>query len=99
MFLGTKLFQFASIVLLAKRKPFLKEEQNMNWKPIEGNWPKLVDKALDRWPNLTRDELIKCDGSRDQLKNLLTTKCSFSPQEADDELKFFAENAVGVPTR
>ncbi|RYH07714.1 CsbD family protein [Tropicimonas sp. IMCC6043] len=54
----------------------------MNWDQIQGNWKEMKGKALEKWGQLTDDELTEAKGDREKLEGLLQTKYGNTKEEA-----------------
>lgn len=57
----------------------------MNWDQVEGRWKELKGKAIEKWGELTDDDLDQAAGKREQMAGLLQKK--YGDNKADAERK------------
>lgn len=57
----------------------------MNWDQVEGRWKELKGKAIEKWGDLTDDDLDQAAGKREQMAGLLQKK--YGDNKADAERK------------
>jgi uncharacterized protein YjbJ (UPF0337 family) len=62
----------------------------MNWVQIEGNWKQLKGKVMEKWGQLTEDDLTTLSSKRDQLAGKLQDRYGFEKSQAEKELDEFA---------
>lgn len=58
----------------------------MNWDQVEGNWKQLKGKAIEKWGELTDDELDQVNGNREQLEGKIQAKYGKTKEEAKQEV-------------
>ncbi|MEM9010175.1 MAG: CsbD family protein [Pseudomonadota bacterium] len=58
----------------------------MNLDQIKGNWKQLKGKALEKWGELTNDEIDRANGEREQLVGLVQEKYGKTRDEAEREV-------------
>jgi uncharacterized protein YjbJ (UPF0337 family) len=71
-----------------------REERNMNWDRIEGNWKQAKGKITEQWGKLTDDDLDVIAGRRDQLAGKLQERYGMAKDEAEKQLASW-ERRVG----
>ncbi|GKS69809.1 UPF0337 protein [Nitrosomonas sp. PY1] len=64
----------------------------MNWDEIEGNWKQLKGKALEKWGEITNDEMDVIAGKKDQLVGQIQAKYGVTKEEAEKQVKEFSDN-------
>jgi uncharacterized protein YjbJ (UPF0337 family) len=64
----------------------------MNWERIEGNWQRLHEKVRQQWSKLTDDEIAEIEGRREQLAGTIQRAYKVSPNEAERQIKQFADS-------
>jgi uncharacterized protein YjbJ (UPF0337 family) len=60
--------------------------QVMNWDQVEGKWKEFSGHAKKRWGDLTDDEIMKINGSREELEGKNQAKCGKSKEQVRDEV-------------
>ncbi len=65
----------------------------MNWDRIEGNWKQLQGKTLEQWGKLTKDDLDVIAGRRDQLAGKIQERYGIVKDEAERQVKVWADRA------
>ena len=63
-----------------------KQEAEMSWQQIEGNWRQFVGEAKKHWSKLTDDDLLECEGNRDKLVGKLQELYDMTPDQANKEI-------------
>ncbi len=58
----------------------------MNWDQIEGKWKQVKGKAVEKWGDLTNDELDRVAGKRDQMIGLVQEKYGHAKAEAERQV-------------
>ena len=58
----------------------------MNWDQIQGNWKQMKGAAMERWGELTNDELDQAAGNREQLEGLIQERYGKTKEEAQKEV-------------
>jgi uncharacterized protein YjbJ (UPF0337 family) len=58
----------------------------MNWDRIEGNWHQLKGKAVEQWGKLTKDDMDRLDGKREQLVGRIQECYGISRDEAEQQV-------------
>jgi len=58
----------------------------MNWDRIEGNWHQLKGKAVEQWGKLTKDDIDRLDGKREQLIGRIQESYGISRDEAEKQV-------------
>ncbi|MFZ0255541.1 MAG: CsbD family protein [Gammaproteobacteria bacterium] len=61
----------------------------MNWDQIEGNWRQFKGQVLQKWGNLTDDELDTINGHREYLIGKVQEKYGISKEEAEKQVRDF----------
>lgn len=61
----------------------------MNWDRAEGNWKQLKGKIKEQWGELTDDDLLSINGSRERLMGKLQERYGKSREVLERELKEF----------
>ena len=51
----------------------------MNTDTIQGQWKQMKGKALQKWGQLTSDDLDRIDGKQEELVGLIQEKYGYSP--------------------
>jgi len=64
----------------------------MNWDQIEGNWKQLKGKALEKWGEITDDEMDVIAGKKGQLVGKIQARYGMSKEEAEKEVKDFSND-------
>jgi uncharacterized protein YjbJ (UPF0337 family) len=70
----------------------MREEREMNWDQIEGNWRQMTGTVKEKWGKLTDDDLTVIAGKRDQLAGLLQKKYGYAKEQAERELDDFMKS-------
>ena len=55
----------------------------MNWDQIEGKWKQYRGKALEKWGDLTDDDLMYAEGKEEELYGRLQKKLGKTRQEVE----------------
>ncbi|MDZ4740207.1 MAG: CsbD family protein [Alphaproteobacteria bacterium] len=63
----------------------------MNWDQVEGNWKQMTGKARETWGKITDDELTKIAGKRDQLIGMIQKRYGVAKEEAEAQVRKFAD--------
>ena len=63
----------------------------MSWNQVEGNWKQFKGKVLEKWGELTDDELDQIAGKRDILLGKIQEKYGLAEDEAEKLIKEFEE--------
>ena len=58
----------------------------MNWDQIEGKWKQFQGKVLEKWGELTNDDLDQIAGKRDQLIGKVQEKYGMAKEAAEREV-------------
>ena len=58
----------------------------MNWDRVQGNWKQFTGKAIEKWGNLTNDEIVQINGNREQLEGKLQAKYGYAKDKAKQEV-------------
>ena len=58
----------------------------MNWDQFEGKWKQLRGKAVEKWGDLTDDDLDKVTGKREQLVGVVQEKYGHAKADAEREV-------------
>jgi uncharacterized protein YjbJ (UPF0337 family) len=66
-------------------------EKLMNKDTIEGNWKEFKGKIQEKWGKLTDDRLDVIEGKRDQLAGEIQQAYGISKEQAEKQVKEFAE--------
>jgi len=61
----------------------------MSWNQVEGNWKQFKGKVLEKWGELTDDELDQIAGKRDILIGKIQEKYGLAEDEAEKRIKEF----------
>lgn len=65
----------------------------MNLDQLKGNWKQVKGAVLERWGELTEDEVDQAQGEREQLVGLIQEKYGKAREEAEREVDaWLAEN-------
>jgi uncharacterized protein YjbJ (UPF0337 family) len=67
-----------------------KQEKNMNWDRVQGNWKQFTGKVKEQWGKLTDDDIAKINGSREQLEGELQAKYGYAKDKAKQEVDNWA---------
>jgi len=62
-----------------------------NWDQIKGNWNQVKGQFLERWDDLTSDELAQVRGDRDQLVGLIQEHYGDTREDINDQIDEWAE--------
>ncbi|MFZ1853075.1 MAG: CsbD family protein, partial [Nitrosomonas sp.] len=62
------------------------------WDQIEGNWKQLKGKAVEKWGEISDDEMDVIAGKKDQLVGKLQTKYGVTLEEAEKEVNDFSND-------
>lgn len=74
----------------------------MKWYQIADDWKQFTGMVKARWAKLTDGDLTTFGGSSDQLAALLQEKYGYAKDEAEREIKDFAQehsDSAGAPAR
>ena len=69
----------------------LLESMNMNWDRIEGNWKQFKGKVKEQWGKLADSDLDLISGRRDQLVGKIQEQYGISKDEAERQVREFAD--------
>ena len=58
----------------------------MNWDQVEGKWKQIKGKAVEKWGDLTDDDLDRMAGKRDQMVGLVQEKYGHAKAEAERQV-------------
>lgn len=61
----------------------------MNRDQVEGNWKQLKGKVKKQWANLTDDDLMAIEASRDELAGRLQERYGIAREEAERQITEF----------
>lgn len=61
----------------------------MNWDQIQGQWKQAKGQALEKWGELTHDDLDVIDGRRDQLVGVIQQRYGIAKEEAERQVSEF----------
>jgi uncharacterized protein YjbJ (UPF0337 family) len=61
----------------------------MNWDQIQGNWRQFKGQLLQKWGNLTDDELDNINGHREYLIGKIQEKYGITKEEAERQVHDF----------
>lgn len=59
----------------------------MNWNQVEGNWKQFKGKVIEKWGDLTDDDLDKIAGKREALIGHIQKKYGIAQEEAEKQVK------------
>jgi uncharacterized protein YjbJ (UPF0337 family) len=59
----------------------------MNWNQVEGNWKQFKGKVLEKWGDLTDDDLDRIAGRRDNLVGHIQETYGIAQEEAEAQVK------------
>ncbi len=65
---------------------------NPIWDRIQGNWKQLKGSVIERWGELTDDEVTQMNGEREQLVGKIQERYGTSRQEINKEIDEWAES-------
>jgi uncharacterized protein YjbJ (UPF0337 family) len=54
----------------------------MNWDRVEGNWKQFKGQVLEKWGNLTDDDLDRVAGQREQLEGIIQERYGIGKDQA-----------------
>lgn len=57
--------------------------------PIKDHWKRMTDKVMEKWGQLTFNELTAIDDQRNQLVRILKERYGYAEERADEELSDF----------
>lgn len=63
----------------------------MNKEQAEGGWKQLKGKVKEKWGNLTDDDLMAIEGSRDQLAGRIQQRYGIAQEEAEKQVREFRQ--------
>jgi uncharacterized protein YjbJ (UPF0337 family) len=66
-----------------------REEFEMNWDIVEGNWKQFTGKVKTQWGNLTNDRLDVIAGKRVELAGRIQESYGITKDEAEQQMKDF----------
>jgi len=58
----------------------------MNWDQVEGNWKQFKGKAIQKWGELTNDDMDVVEGRREELAGRLQKRYGIAREEADRQI-------------
>lgn len=61
----------------------------MNWDQIQGNWRQFKGQLLQKWGNLTDDEVDNIKGHREYLVGKIQEKYGITKEEAERQVRDF----------
>ena len=61
----------------------------MTWDQIEAGWPQLSERVNATWTKLTREDLERIKGQRDQLLATIQNRYSVTKDQAEREVDLF----------
>ena len=64
----------------------------MNWDQIEGNWKQLKGKAVEKWGEISDDEMDVIAGKKDQLVGKIQAKYGVTKEDAEKQVKEFSND-------
>lgn len=59
----------------------------MNTDTIQGQWKQMKGKALQKWGQLTSDDLDRIDGKQEELVGLIQEKYGYARERAEEEVR------------
>jgi len=65
----------------------------MNWDRIKGDWKQVTGKVKAQWGKLTDDDLHVVAGHRDQLAGKIQERYGIVKDEAERQVKVWADRA------
>jgi len=68
-----------------------KEENDMNWDRIEGNWKQFKGDVLKQWGELTDDDLDVVAGEREKLVGRLQDRYGIAKEKAERQIDEWLE--------
>jgi len=71
----------------------------MNWDQIEGNWKQLKGKAVEKWGEISDDEMDVIAGKKDQLVGKLQARYGVTLEEAEKEVNDFSNDCKSYYNR
>ena len=66
----------------------------MNWDRIEGNWKQVKGKAIEKWGDLTDDDLDVIAGRREQLTGKVQERYGIAKDEAEKQVAEWERSAT-----
>ena len=66
-----------------------REEFELNWDIVEGNWKQFTGKVKTQWGNLTNDRLDVIAGKRVELAGRIQESYGITKDEAERQMKDF----------
>lgn len=66
-----------------------KEESDMNWDIVKGNWKQFNGKVKAQWGRLTDDQLDVISGKRVELAGKIQEAYGITQDEAEKQIKLF----------
>jgi len=69
----------------------------MNWDQIQGNWKQFKGKVKSQWGKLTDDQLDQLEGNREQLVGRIQEQYGISKEQAEKDLRDWAERQDVTP--
>ena len=58
----------------------------MNWDQIKGNWTQFKGKVREKWGDLTDDDLVRIEGSQEQLVGRIQERYGIAKEEAQKQV-------------
>lgn len=69
----------------------------MNWQQIEGHWKELHGKVRQQWGKLSDEDLDEIHGNRQVLSGRIQRVYGITQDEAEKQIKRFAETVMEEP--
>lgn len=66
----------------------------MRWRTVEENWEAFQESLLDRWPDLSEDDLSDAGGDRDAFEAKLAEVTGDEPDDIAQQVEEWMEGAV-----
>jgi uncharacterized protein YjbJ (UPF0337 family) len=63
-----------------------RQERQMNWDRVEGNWKQFKGQVKEQWGKLTDDDFDQIAGKRDQLAGKIQERYGIAKDEADRQI-------------
>ncbi len=62
----------------------------MNWNIIEGMWKELSGSVVEKWGDLTDDEIAETKGQREKIEGLLQKRYGLTQEAAAEQVDTWA---------
>jgi uncharacterized protein YjbJ (UPF0337 family) len=59
-----------------------RQEAEMDWNRVEGNWKQLKGKIKEKWGELTDDDIDRMEGDREQFEGAIQEKYGIGKDQA-----------------